>query len=595
MKLELHNNELENLLMGERVANEICAELNNFVDLKVALFSILSNIKKIANCEAAAIKLHDNGDHPCYVYDGFENDFAERESSICSRDGIECCLQGIWERVIRGDYDETLSFFTGKGSFWHNHTSILPTNKIEGKWLKGSRHCCISCGYESLALVPIKSNGKILGLIQLNDKRTDVYTRSLIEYIEMIGEHIGLAVENSFLYSKLKEKEEIIKIKEETSAAKSMFLANMSHEIRTPMNGIIGITELLLRTELTGEQRQMINTLKSSARTLLEIINGILDFSKAEAGKIQLNPEKINIHDLIKDIYMLALPSAQSKGIAFEVNIEEEVPLEVLVDKVRLTQIISNLIGNAIKFTEKGKVEVSVKKVKTIENKVELMFSFSDTGLGIREEDIPKLFSNFTQLDNARAKIHKGTGLGLAISKKLVELMGGEIYVESEYGRGSTFYFTCLVEILTNENKISNQQSVGLSLKNRNNLSILLVEDDYVSQLIIKQACKIKKWQINIASGGREALELLENNRYDLILMDVQMPEMSGIEVTRAIREKEKLWRTYTPIIATTAYATERDKENCIEAGMNDYISKPINMERLFQIVENQVKEHIDI
>jgi CheY-like chemotaxis protein len=322
----------------------------------------------------------------------------------------------------------------------------------------------------------------------------------------------------------------------------------------------------------------------------LQIINNILDLSKIDAGRVELSPELVDLSGLINEKAGLFTALAQKRGLGFEISIDGSIPKEVIVDKTRLMQVLTNLIGNAIKFTEEGKVSLSIKRVKNIGDKTKLMFSVTDTGIGIKEEEIPKLFLYFSQLDNTVTKRFQGTGLGLAISKSLVELMGGEIAVKSKIGVGSTFYFTCLVNTPNEKHDTLNHQGKLEIREQTSKLNILLVEDDYVSQLVMKQICKNKGWDIKIASNGKHALDMLDKEVFDLILMDIQMPEMSGYEITKIIRENEKMSGAHIPIIATTAYAMNGDREKCLDTGIDDYISKPINLARLDEVIARYAK-----
>lgn len=388
---------------------------------------------------------------------------------------------------------------------------------------------------------------------------------------------------------------------EVANKAKSQFLAQMSHEIRTPMNGILGMTDLLLDMEQGNKTKRYLKMISNSANMLLSIINDILDFSKIEAGKLQLEKTSFDLKQLISQILDTFIYKAKEKNIELKYHIDPQINTFIIGDPGRLQQILINLIGNALKFTDRGKIMVEIEKVSKDIEIQKLKFSVIDTGIGIPEKEQEKLFKSFSQLNNNQYQ-KKGTGLGLAICQRLVELMEGEIGVNSTPGQGSTFYFTIPFKI---SNRKSIDKSLSASTKNNkqqlnlkkdlkshsknNSLNILLVEDNKVNQELAIAILTKKGWKVDPVSNGQQAIEYFKENNYDLVLMDIQMPDIDGFEVTNQIRNIEKKPNIHTPIIAMTAYAMAEDKERCLKAGMDGFISKPIKANKLYETIENNI------
>ena len=395
------------------------------------------------------------------------------------------------------------------------------------------------------------------------------------EAVRMIGVNYDITARKMAEAEMIRAREEA----EKASKAKSDFLSTMSHEIRTPLNAVIGVSGLLDETKLEEEQKDLVKTIRQGGESLLSIINDILDFSKIEAGKIELEQEEFQLITPVEDVIDLLSNQALGKGIDLHFSADKNSSAYYLGDAGRIRQILVNLLGNAIKFTLEGEVILKLRQIEDKDDQAVFEFAIQDTGIGIAQEKMDRLFKSFSQVDASTTRKFGGSGLGLAITQKLIQLLGGDIWVESELGEGTTFFFTISIE------KAKHQPSIAAGKKeNReldlSNTSILLVEDNTINQKVGQKMLRKFNANVEIACNGKEAVEYVCMRSFDLVFMDMQMPVMDGLEATRRIREMKD--NIHQPIIlAMTANSAIEDKQKCMQAGMDDFISKPITLEMI--------------
>ncbi len=446
-------------------------------------------------------------------------------------------------------------------------------------------------GIKAILVVPIMRDQRCIGRIRFDMVRsTRNWQTPHMSFMKVLANTLAetqskVEAEEALL-STNKQLEEAIQQAEKANIVKSQFLASMSHEIRTPMNGMMGMLQLMQYTKLTQEQKEYLEAAQYASETLLHLINNILDYSRIEAGKNILEKHLFDLRDLMDEMFAIFEPLAAHKGLKLNFETAADIPQLLAGDSHRLKQVLNNLLNNAFKFTKQGSIEVKVEKVREDERLIKLFWKVKDSGIGIPENQLKYVFEIFTQADSATTRKYGGSGLGLAICKSIVEQMNGEIWASSHDGNGSEFCFTC--EMGTIETETVDREPLKITGNNRKQkqLHLLVVDDDTNSCRVLEKIAQKNDWSIVLTNSGEEAISAYEQHTFDIILMDIQMPDMDGYETTCRLRNLERTQKTSTPIIAVTANALPLDREKCLEAGMNDYIAKPFTVNQLLDVID---------
>jgi signal transduction histidine kinase/CHASE3 domain sensor protein/ActR/RegA family two-component response regulator len=443
-----------------------------------------------------------------------------------------------------------------------------------------NREACRKVNLRSMVVVPLLYGNRTIGILKNFSSKPDHFDEKNCAALQLITGVLSSALGQA---SEFEEKSRLVEQAESATKAKSRFLASMSHEFRTPLNGILGMTTLLMSGPMSDEQREFSSAIKTSGESLLRLINDALDLSKIEAGHLEFETVDFDLESTLLDLQKSFAYSARQKHLDLSIDLDRGLPQYLSGDPGRLRQILINLIGNAIKFTPRGSVKVRVTNEGESNGVASVRFAVEDSGIGIAKETLGNLFQEFVQADSSTTRLYGGTGLGLSICKRIVEMMGGEIGVDSEPGRGSTFWFRAPFKVgQKTEIATPSLDPIEATLT----LRILIAEDNQVNQLIITRMLEKLGARCDVVANGKEAISALQTRPYDLVLMDCNMPEMDGYEATAFIRSSSSIPENRIPIVAMTANALKGDAERCIQVGMDDYVSKPLSLKSVNDVMQ---------